>query len=213
MSTHLDDRLPVTPPDALATLWSVVAHPAWSAVEEPEEPWTALLPTDTRPALAFGEVDPLTRFHAVLHIYRQLDDKEATTRERAEGALMAILQEHHPVLDKLPIGPAAALREAMRTCQLNPSGDWPLAAYRLVGRNDLAEGLSSSPEPLSSSGYRSVKDYIVSAFGTVSDPLRRSQCNIDSTSRCAVSDIRILLPDQVCSRKAARRRQLYGAVA
>ena len=62
----------------------------------------------------------------------------------------------------IPLGVASALKEALRTCQLSPSGDWPLPAYELVGRNDLAEGLNNSPAPLFHSGYRSVKDYIVS---------------------------------------------------
>lgn len=162
--SHLDDKLPVSPPNALAALWDTIAQSSWSTSSDPGDKWTALLPTDTISALAFGEIDPLGRFHALLHVYRELKDKDANTRQRAERALMTVLQERLSVLDKLPIGPGAALREALRTCQQNPSGDWPLAAYQLVGRNDLAEGLTNSPEPLSAGGYRSVKDYIVSAL-------------------------------------------------
>lgn len=65
-------------------------------------------------------------------------------------------------LDRLPLGIAAPLREAARTCQLAPPGDWPLTAYRAIGRNDLAASASDAPDLLYSDGYKPVKDFIVS---------------------------------------------------
>lgn len=42
-----------------------------------------------------------------------------------------------------------------------PPGDWPLAAYRAIGRNDLAASGSEIPDMLFSDGYRSMKDFFV----------------------------------------------------
>ena len=67
------------------------------------------------------------------------------------------------ILEHLPFGLAVPLREAARTAQLSPAGDWPVAAYRIIGREDLAEGMSNPPDPLASREYGSVKDFLVSA--------------------------------------------------
>ena len=64
-------------------------------------------------------------------------------------------------LEHLPIGLAAPLREAARTCQLSPAADWPGTVFKLIGRNDLAEGISA-PEMLYSHGYKSMKENFVS---------------------------------------------------
>jgi hypothetical protein len=42
-------------------------------------------------------------------------------------------------LDDLPFGIALPIREALRICQMNPPSAWPLAAYELLGRKDLAK--------------------------------------------------------------------------
>jgi hypothetical protein len=64
-------------------------------------------------------------------------------------------------INRLPLGLAAPLREAARTCQLSPPSEWPLAAYRAIGRNDLATCATDAPDMLFNDGYRTVKDYIV----------------------------------------------------
>lgn len=77
--------------------------------------------------------------------------------------LMAVTDSPHgTIMDRLPFGLAVPLREVARTCQLSPAGDWPIAAYKLIGRNDLAEGMSNQPDPLTNHGYRSVRDHLVS---------------------------------------------------
>ena len=42
-------------------------------------------------------------------------------------------------VDDLPFGIAIPIREALRICQMNPPSAWPLAAYELLGRKDLAK--------------------------------------------------------------------------
>ena len=44
---------------------------------------------------------------------------------------------------------------------MGPAGDWSVAAYELIGRNDLAEGFKSTATEFASHGYRSMKDFIV----------------------------------------------------
>lgn len=166
VAAHLDDRLPVWPDDAYATLYGRLNSADW--VRPAAETWETLLQPDKRSSLAFGVGNPKRRLHQLLSVCRPLADGSMDTRKRAESALKVMVRERYDVvMDRLSLGPAAPLREALRTCQLSPAGDWPVSAYQLVGRNDLAEGLSSS-EPLFSSGYRSVKDYIVSALASIS---------------------------------------------
>jgi anaphase-promoting complex subunit 1 len=51
-------------------------------------------------------------------------------------------------LDDLPFGISLPIREAMRICQMNPPSAWPLAAYKLLGREDLAKmAVTEDPEP------------------------------------------------------------------
>jgi anaphase-promoting complex subunit 1 len=67
-----------------------------------------------------------------------------------------------------------------------------VAAYDLVGRNDLAEGLNTSPEPLFQSGYRSVKDYVVSIAFSILWVIRTHYANyatqLPTFSRKSVSE-------------------------
>ena len=73
-----------------------------------------------------------------------------------------ITQNTADLLHLLPLGISAPLREAARTCQLAPPGNWPLDAYRAIGRNDLAASATENPDMLYSDGYRSRKEFIVS---------------------------------------------------
>jgi anaphase-promoting complex subunit 1 len=91
------------------------------------------------------------------------DAKVPDSRKRAENALHLMVKSQigPEFLRLLPIGIAAPLREAIRTCQLSPSGEWPVGAYQLTGRNDLAEGVGSSPDQLSNGGYKAAKEWLV----------------------------------------------------
>jgi anaphase-promoting complex subunit 1 len=42
-------------------------------------------------------------------------------------------------LDDVPFGIAIPIREALRVCQMNPPSSWPVSAYTLLGRKDLAK--------------------------------------------------------------------------
>lgn len=91
------------------------------------------------------------------------DDKVPESQQRAENAvLQMVTATSSKLLDALPMGIAAPLREAARTCQLAPPGNWPVSAYRAIGRNDLAACGSDEHDMLFNDGYRPVKDFIVS---------------------------------------------------
>jgi anaphase-promoting complex subunit 1 len=119
---------------------------------------------DVSPSFEYGRLDPLETLHQLTAIYKCLaDNKVEGGQKRAENAIhfMVKSQMDPHFIDCLPVGIAAPLREAVRTCQLSPPGDWPLAAYRAIKRNDLAACASDAPDILFNDGYRSVKDYIV----------------------------------------------------
>lgn len=161
MIAHLDDRLPVWPNDIFATLYGKLNCPELKIPDR--NLWEDLLPPDKPPSFVFNLVDPAAQFSKLVSLYHHIVSINPDTRRRAEYGLRLMVRDgYEPTLECLPPGLAAPLREVLRTCQLSPSGSWPIPAYQLVGRNDLAEGLSKSSYPLHTSGYRSVKDYIVS---------------------------------------------------
>ncbi|KAI0790915.1 hypothetical protein C8Q75DRAFT_758459 [Abortiporus biennis] len=84
------------------------------------------------------------------------NNPEDSIRTRAEAALLTLLLifgafsktphiQASRFINGLPPGLAAPIREAMRTCQLSPRGNWPASMYWLIGRNDLAEGVENNP--------------------------------------------------------------------
>ncbi|KAF5376038.1 hypothetical protein D9615_007761 [Tricholomella constricta] len=158
---NIDDRLPVWPPDISAILYGRISHPDWQV------PWhdthDMAIGFGIKPAFAFGRLDPLSSLQHLTNAYRCLADSSvAETQKRAENAMfMMVTARLGPeFLNRLPIGIAAPLREAARTCQLAPPGDWPLAAYRAIGRNDLAASADEAPDLLFSDGYKPVKEFI-----------------------------------------------------
>ena len=160
---HLDDRLPTLPPDLFSTLYGRINNPDWNISDLPT--WKLSHPSSTDPSFAFGLMDPLTRTHQVNAIYRSLAQGKGDTRKRAEAALRHLVKAlengHNDIMEHLPLGLAAPICEAARSCQLSPAGDWPASAYQLIGRNDLAAGVNNSPDSSFSHGYRSVRDYLV----------------------------------------------------
>ncbi|KAI0364452.1 hypothetical protein BV20DRAFT_956236 [Pilatotrama ljubarskyi] len=164
---HVYERMPIWPPDMTAILYGRLYNSDWKV------PWSNSFDFAARLELegccAFGRVDPLPRTCAMAVLCKTLTDKYweekvLDTRSRAVAALqvMDVWQFKPHNLQRLPLGVAAPLREALRTCQLSPGGDWTVSAYRLVGRNDLAEGLTDKPAIADNNGYRSVREFLVS---------------------------------------------------
>lgn len=124
---------------------------------------------DLEASWAFGRTDPLAHTSAFTTLCKTLTDKQwegraLDTRSRAVAALqfMDLTGLQLDNLRRFPLGIAAPFREALRTCQLSPGGDWTVSAYHLIGRNDLAEGFTDSPAIATNSGYRTVREFLVS---------------------------------------------------
>ena len=163
MPEHIDDKLPPWPADMFSILYGRVNNPDWAL------PWSDSwdLHKGKIPAasFAYGRQEPLTHLHALTVIYKALTDgKIGDVRKRAEAGLQAMEQTGMTlnVLQNLALGVTAPLREALRTAQLSPGGDWSLPIYNLIGRNDLAEGFSSKPAIFVNHGYRSMREFLVS---------------------------------------------------
>lgn len=164
---HVYERLPIWPPDMPAILYGRLNNPEWKV------PWTNSLNFaarfDLEASCAFGLLDPLSRTSAMTALCKILTDKfwegkALDTRSRAVAALqfLDVLKFRPQDLQRLPLGIAAPIREALRTCQLSPGGDWTVTAYRLIGRNDLAEGFTDKPSIAVNNGYRSIREFLVS---------------------------------------------------
>ncbi|KAI0829732.1 hypothetical protein BC628DRAFT_1408561 [Trametes gibbosa] len=164
---NVHERLPIWPPDMTAILYGRLNNPDWIV------PWSNSFNFASRFELqgsfVFGRVDPLQRTSTMTALCKILTDKywegkTLDTRSRAAAALqfMDVLQFKPSDLQRFPLGVAAPIREALRTCQLSPSGDWTMTAYRLVSRNDLAEGFNDKPAVAVNTGYRSVREFLVS---------------------------------------------------
>lgn len=160
-----DGRLPLLPTD----LWTILFKRLNNY--ELNTPWVATrrlaAQFNIAPCFAFGRTDPLAATRYLVSVFSELSEGSVTdTRKRAENAISKMVKQAYgrsaiDTLEHLPIGLAAPLREAARTCQLSPVADWPGAVFQLIGRNDLAEGISA-PELLYSHGYKSVKENFVS---------------------------------------------------
>ncbi|KAG5646150.1 hypothetical protein DXG03_004203 [Asterophora parasitica] len=158
---NIDDRLPVWPPDISAILYGRISHPDWQV------PWhdthDMALGFGITPSFAFGRLDPLSSLKHLTDAYRCLADSSVPeTQKRAENAMYMLVKANlgQDFLAQLPVGVAAPLREAARTCQLAPPGDWPLEAYRAIGRNDLAASADQAPDLEFCDGYKPMKEFI-----------------------------------------------------
>jgi anaphase-promoting complex subunit 1 len=156
----LDDRLPVWPPDMSAVLYSRISNPEWKA------PWHDELRVQTlaeiNPSFAFGSSEFLQHLDDLTRVYVCLANAEGDSRMRAENVIRFLADTKRLAdLERLPLGLAAPVREAARTCQLSPPADWTPAAYSMIGRNDLAATATKAPDLLFNDGYRAPKEYIV----------------------------------------------------
>jgi anaphase-promoting complex subunit 1 len=153
----------VWPIDMSALLYGRINNPDWKI------PWhdTAALAAffGIEASFEYGRLEPLGALYLLTRIYMCLADEQVKeTQKRADNALHMMVKAGMGAgfIDNLPLGVAAPLREAARTCQLSPPSEWPAAAYRIIGRNDRAASASHIPDILCNDGYKSMKDYIVS---------------------------------------------------
>ncbi|KAJ7075630.1 hypothetical protein B0H15DRAFT_866096 [Mycena belliarum] len=158
---QVDDRLPVWPPDVSAILYGRISNPDWQV------PWHDTQHIAGRfhilPSFAFGRLDPLSTLKKLTNIYKCLaDNTELSSQKRAENAIVCMVNTNigQSFLNRLPLGVLSPIREAARTCQFAPPSDWPVEAYRAVGRNDVAASDSQAPDLLFGDGYKAVKDFI-----------------------------------------------------
>ncbi|PFH49996.1 hypothetical protein AMATHDRAFT_62013 [Amanita thiersii Skay4041] len=157
---YLDDRIPVWPPDLAAILFGRINTPDW------QFPWPDANDLSARlgitPSFAFGYAGPLSAMRELIEMYKRLADGKLNTQSRCEAAVAKLVHSKFgpDMLNRVPLGLAAPIREALRTCQLAPPGNWPLEAYQAIGRNDLAASASEAPEMMYSDGFRPVKDFI-----------------------------------------------------
>ncbi|KAI0769381.1 hypothetical protein BD413DRAFT_557879 [Trametes elegans] len=162
------ERMPFCPPDVTAILYGQLNNPDWVV------PWSNNVNFasrfDLEASFVYGRLDPLQRIAHLTSLCKSLTDKRSEgkgkpldTRSRAVAAIQLLdaLASNSQDINRLPLGIAAPIREALRTCQLSPAGDWQVSMYNIIGRNDLAEGLSERPTVASNYGYRSVREFLV----------------------------------------------------
>ena len=165
VSEFIDDRLPLWPVDMSSILYGRINNPEWSLSWRESSTLHTLYGYPA--AFAFGCREPLVHLQALNKIYMALlDSKPNDTRRRAEAGLLAMEDAGitTAVLQNLSLGVSAPLRETLRTAQLSPGGGWSVPIYRLIGRNDLAEGFSSKPAVFATNGYRPMRDILVINF-------------------------------------------------
>lgn len=151
-------------PDMLSVLFGTINNPDWN------NPVQDLVKIANRANLdasfEYGRVDPFSSLNKLFKVYNALADKQVKlTHQRAENAVLLMVQlgMNAEYLNRLPLGVAAPLREALRTCQLNPPPDWPVEAYRAISREDVAASASPMSDALlTKDGYLPVKAFTVS---------------------------------------------------
>ncbi|KZT44107.1 hypothetical protein SISSUDRAFT_1085652 [Sistotremastrum suecicum HHB10207 ss-3] len=90
----------------------------------------------------------MRRLFSVYESFGEAGNKEV--RQRSEKTVERLVENDFTLeeVDDLPVGIASPIREAMRTCQMNPPGHWPLPAYHLLDRPDLARMSSNGNESM-----------------------------------------------------------------
>ncbi|KAF9219333.1 hypothetical protein BS17DRAFT_740882 [Gyrodon lividus] len=173
----LDDRIPVWPPDMAAILYGRISNPDWRFPTY-ETPRLASL-FDIRPSYAFGNVEPLVSLQRLTTAYLCLSDSSIpTAQKRAEMTVETLVRmwgtakKGDLFLDSLPLGVAAPLREAIRTCQLSPPPHWQSEHYELIGRRDLAFSVAKVQPVTSQQGiFQSAETYMTSHHRTTMSAL------------------------------------------
>ncbi|GIM09537.1 hypothetical protein Vretimale_13366 [Volvox reticuliferus] len=83
---------------------------------------------------------------------------EAAVRTASEQVVALVVAQNWDAgsLGRLPPGVALPLREAFQRCRASPTPGWPVQAYALIGREDIAATLA--PSGLSASGPAATAD-------------------------------------------------------
>jgi hypothetical protein len=169
----------VWPPDFSAILHGHISKPDWKV------PWQDVQHIVSRfcitPSFEYGLIDPLRELHELSLLYNSLaDDKVPECQRRAENAVsgMVALSRGRDFIANLPLGIAAPLCEATRTCQLAPPTGWSQEAYQLVGRNDLAASMTNTQDVFVARGYKRRKEFIVRYQFLVTKSLLKSRYRV-----------------------------------
>lgn len=163
----LDDRIPVWPPDMSAILYGSISNPDWQVPAYGTSRLARSFSID--PSFAFGDAEPLVSLQRLTAAYLCLADKTVpSTQKRAELTveklvdILGTAEKGSAFLNSLPLGIAAPLREAIRTCQLSPPSHWRKEHYDLIGRRDLAFSVLGTQPELSQKGIaQSPETYMV----------------------------------------------------
>ncbi|KAH7911788.1 hypothetical protein BJ138DRAFT_869582 [Hygrophoropsis aurantiaca] len=154
---QIDDRIPVWPPDMSAILYGRISNPEWEFPSCSTHEFATLF--QVTPSFAYGSSEPLQTVKCLTAAYMCLADKTITsTQKRAERTVEMLIQQRGTarsgiqLLDSLPLGIAAPLREAIRTCQLSPPSSWSPDHYELIGRRDLAYSVAQTQPDISHKG-------------------------------------------------------------
>ncbi|KAJ1300671.1 hypothetical protein OPQ81_002319 [Rhizoctonia solani] len=127
------------PPDILSHLYTLLAIPHG---RNSFPRLTELARTfQLTPALEYGKLDPTERVHLWNDVYNVLcDPAVGDQRARALVAVNLLSESENVVgaIARLPLGVGAPIREALRSCQLNPSTEMSAEGYALIERRDLA---------------------------------------------------------------------------
>lgn len=161
-----DDRIPVWPPDITAILYGRISNPDWQVPAFSLSELAARYAI--RPSYAFGQVDPLVDLKQLSEVYKTLSDPAVSSSiKRAENAVRMLLSEDKRIfnmLDVMPLGLAAPLREAIRSCQLAPPLNWQADMYCAIGREDVAASACQQTDILVKDGFKGTKDFMVRRF-------------------------------------------------
>ncbi|KAH7924451.1 hypothetical protein BV22DRAFT_509025 [Leucogyrophana mollusca] len=154
---QLDDRIPVWPPDMSAILYGRISNPEWDFPSYSTEGLSSVF--QVTPSYSYGSFEPLQTIQRLTAAYVCLADKTVTsTQKRAERTVATLIDLYKTArsgirfLDSLPLGIAAPLREAIRTCQLSPPAHWLPEHYELIGRRDLAYSVAQIQPDISHKG-------------------------------------------------------------
>jgi len=137
------------------------AKPSWTALGHISQLF------HFEPALQHGRTDPVKDMYKLFGVWECFSDATVpTARKRAENAMQVMVRLGINIDDlaRMPYGIAQPIREALRTCQSVPSGDWPVQAYQLALRPDLAQMvIGDSTHVASRDSFRQVNKHLVSS--------------------------------------------------
>ncbi|KAF8515724.1 hypothetical protein BU17DRAFT_51474 [Hysterangium stoloniferum] len=207
---NASSRLRPQPPDLYLYLFARLVEPS------SKPGWTAMAHIGQmyhfEPAMQYGRSDPMNDLYRLFNVWECFTDPTVqTARKRAENAMhvMIRLGMTNDDLDRLPYGLAQPIREALRTCQTLPSGDWPAQAYQLILRPDLAQMTTGDVFHITSKdSFRQADKHLVSSpfpLATVGELLAEAHVGMDPEPQ-PVSGVELDLGDFIDIRFGSDRR-------